>query len=105
MSVTIIAVSVCAVLMITGAVSALLLRNLTAAVVLSGAVGLLASIIYLFLGSPDVAMTEAAIGSGLTTVVFLFSLSRIRKQAETAASDVAGENPGDTEASEEVLYD
>ena len=87
MSVTFIAVAACAALMIAGAISAVLLRNLVAAVVLSGAVGLLASIIYLFLGSPDVAMTEAAIGSGLTTVVFLFTLSRIRRQAESDTQD------------------
>ncbi len=32
-------------------------------------------------GAPDVAMTEAAIGSALTTVVFLFAWSRIRAAA------------------------
>lgn len=52
-------------------------RNLLAAVLASGGVSLLASVLYLLLAAPDVAMTEAAIGSGLTTVVFLFALKRI----------------------------
>jgi uncharacterized MnhB-related membrane protein len=37
---------------------------------------------YLILAAPDVAMTEAAIGSGLTTVVFLYALSRMRGKKE-----------------------
>jgi len=32
----------------------------------------------LFLAAPDVAMTEAAIGSGLTTFLFFFVLGRVR---------------------------
>jgi uncharacterized MnhB-related membrane protein len=36
------------------------------------------SVLYLVLAAPDVAMTEAAIGSALTTVVFLYALKRIR---------------------------
>jgi uncharacterized MnhB-related membrane protein len=64
---------------VAAAVAAVFLKDLTAAVIASGAVGLIASIIYLFAAAPDVAMTEAAIGSGLTTVVFLYALNRIRK--------------------------
>jgi uncharacterized MnhB-related membrane protein len=31
------------------------------------------------LAAPDVAMTEAAIGSGLTTIIFIFTLKKIKK--------------------------
>ena len=34
---------------------------------------------FLLLGAPDVAMTEAAIGSGLTTFLFFFVLGRVRR--------------------------
>lgn len=47
------------------------------AVIASGVVSLVASIIFLLVAAPDVAMTEAAIGSWLTTVVFLFALKLI----------------------------
>lgn len=70
------------VMMITGAVLAVYMKNLTAAIIASGSVSLIASLMYLILAAPDVAMTEAAIGSGLTTVVFLYALSRMRGKKE-----------------------
>ena len=68
------------VMAVAAAISAVFLKDLVASVIASGAVGLLASIVYLFAAAPDVAMTEAAIGSGLTTVVFLYAVNRIRKR-------------------------
>ena len=70
------------VMMISGALLAVYMKNLTAAVIASGSVSLIASLMYLIMAAPDVAMTEAAIGSGLTTVVFLFALSRMRGKKE-----------------------
>lgn len=67
------------VMMLAAAVFAVITRELMAAVLASGSIGLLASVIYLVLAAPDVAMTEAAIGSGLTTVVFLLALRRIKQ--------------------------
>lgn len=53
-------------------------RSLPIAILAAGLVSLLASIQYLLLAAPDVAMTEAAIGSGLTTFLFFFVLARVR---------------------------
>ncbi|MBF0471116.1 MAG: DUF4040 domain-containing protein [Gammaproteobacteria bacterium] len=53
-------------------------RSLPIIILSSGLVSLLASVQYLLLAAPDVAMTEAAIGSGLTTFLFFFVLSRVR---------------------------
>ena len=47
--------------------------------VAAGLVSLLASVQFLILAAPDVAMTEAAIGSGLTTFLFFFVLGRVRR--------------------------
>lgn len=69
-------------MMIAGAILAVYMKNLTAAVIASGSISLIASLMYLILAAPDVAMTEAAIGSGLTTVVFLYALSRMRGKKE-----------------------
>ena len=60
------------------AVLAIQLKNMVAAIVSAGVVSLFASILYVLLASPDVAMTEASIGSGLTTVIFLYALSKIK---------------------------
>jgi energy-converting hydrogenase B subunit D len=62
------------------AILAIQLKNMVAAIVSAGVVSLFASILYVLLASPDVAMTEASIGSGLTTVIFLYALSKIDKQ-------------------------
>jgi uncharacterized MnhB-related membrane protein len=37
---------------------------------------LFAALCYLLLAAPDVAMTEASIGSGLSTLIFLYALRR-----------------------------
>lgn len=50
------------------------------AVLAAGLVSLFASVLFLLLFAPDVAMTEAAIGSGLTTFLFLFVLGRMRRE-------------------------
>lgn len=72
--------------MIAGALLAVRLKNLIAAVVAAGLVSLFASVIYVILAAPDVAMTEAAIGAGLSTVIFLFALRRTTHE-ETEEDD------------------
>ena len=63
------------------AVVAVLHKKLIIAIIASGVVSLFASIIFLLLAAPDVAMTEAAIGSGLTTIIFFYVLNKIRKES------------------------
>ncbi len=53
-------------------------RRLSIAILAAGLVSLIASVMFLLLAAPDVAMTEAAIGSGLTTFLFFFVLGRVR---------------------------
>lgn len=53
-------------------------QSLPISILAAGLVGLLATVQYLVLAAPDVAMTEAAIGSGLTTFLFFFVLGRVR---------------------------
>jgi uncharacterized MnhB-related membrane protein len=54
-------------------------RSLGTSILAAGLVSLLASVMFLLLAAPDVAMTEAAIGSGLTTFLFFFVLGRVRR--------------------------
>jgi uncharacterized MnhB-related membrane protein len=49
------------------------------AVISAGLVSLIASVIYLLFSAPDVAMTEAAIGSGLSTVIFMYVLKHVKR--------------------------
>lgn len=64
--------------MIGAALVAIKVERLSMSILAAGLVSLLASVLFLFLAAPDVAMTEAAIGSGLTTFLFFFILGRIR---------------------------
>ncbi len=54
-------------------------RSTPIVILAAGLVSLLASIQFLLLAAPDVAMTEAAIGSGLTTFLFFFVLGKVRR--------------------------
>ena len=53
-------------------------KSLPIAILSAGLVSLIASVLFLLLAAPDVAMTEAAIGSGLTTFLFFFVLGRVK---------------------------
>lgn len=79
---TLIFIGVFGFIMIVGALLSVFSKNLITAIIGSGVISLFASIIYLILAAPDVAMTEAAIGSGLTTIVFLYAFNKIRKIRE-----------------------
>lgn len=63
-------------------------RDLTKAVVLFIAFGLLVAICYARLGAPDLALAEAAIGAGVTGVLFLNTLGALSaERTERGAED------------------
>ncbi len=57
-------------------------KSMVVAIIAAGALSLFAAILYLLLAAPDVAMTEAAIGSGLSIIIFFYVLNRIRTTDE-----------------------
>jgi len=61
---------------IVSGILAVRLRSLMAAMVSAGLASLFAAVSYVLLAAPDVAMTEASIGSGLSTLTFLYALRR-----------------------------
>jgi uncharacterized MnhB-related membrane protein len=77
------------VFMVITAFAAMATKSLLVSILLSGGVSLAASVVFLLMGAPDVAMTEAAIGSGLTTVVFLYSMARSKQHDHEDSSDRA----------------
>ncbi len=64
--------------MLAAALVAISGKSLPIAILSAGLVSLVASVLFLLLAAPDVAMTEAAIGSGLTTFLFFFVLGRVK---------------------------
>ena len=67
-----------------GGLLAVRLNSMLSAVISAGLASLFASVVYVVLAAPDVAMTEASIGSGLTTMIFLYA---IRKTQNNNATD------------------
>ena len=66
------------VVMALAAIMAVYHANTATAIIAAGLVSLFASLLYVFLAAPDVAMTEASIGSGLSTIIFFYALSKVR---------------------------
>lgn len=65
------------VLTLAAALAVLLLRDLLAAVAAASAVSLGVSIMFVMLRAPDVAMTEAAVGAGLSGLILALALRRL----------------------------
>lgn len=73
--VEILMILLCAGILISG-ILAVRLDSLVGAVVSAGLASLFAAVTYVILAAPDVAMTEASIGSGLSTAIFLYAVRR-----------------------------
>lgn len=72
-------VLVCLVL-VASAIAAIFTRNLLSASILVGVVSLMVSYLFLRMAAPDVAMTEAAIGAGISTMIFLIAVRRTEEE-------------------------
>ena len=75
--ITLLTILLCAGILISGLL-AVLLDNMLSAIISAGLASLFASVVYVVLAAPDVAMTEASIGSGLTTMIFLYAIRKTR---------------------------
>lgn len=65
------------IVMLTGALAVLLLEDFLAALAAFSVVSLGLSVLFAILRAPDVAMTEAAIGAGLSSLLFALALRRL----------------------------
>jgi len=59
------------------AIATCLTRNLLVSVVIFMAYSLLMSIVWILMQSPDLAITEAAVGAGVTSILFFVTLKKI----------------------------
>ncbi|NKE35050.1 DUF4040 domain-containing protein [Natronococcus sp. JC468] len=65
-----------AVFVLLSAVATALFRDVLSAIIVFAAYSLGMAILYTYLLAPDVAMTEAAIGAGVTTILLLLTIAR-----------------------------
>lgn len=54
-------------------------KDLLGAIIIFSAYSLMMSVLWLVLKTPDVALTEAAIGAGVTTILFIAVISRTER--------------------------
>lgn len=55
------------------------IKDLLGAVILFSAYSLMMSVLWLILKTPDVAITEAAIGAGVTSILFFAVISKTKR--------------------------
>jgi uncharacterized MnhB-related membrane protein len=67
-------ISILLVLMIAAAIYAVVQKDLLYAVIATGIISLVLSILFYLLQAPDVALTEATIGVALTTIIFVITI-------------------------------
>ncbi len=75
------------VIMLAGAITVLFVSSHVSAIAATSAVSLALSVIFVILQAPDVAMTEAVVGSGLSTVILALALFRINKNQSKHQSE------------------
>ena len=76
------------------AVAASFSKNLLNSVLIFMAYSLIMSVIWMLLESPDLAITEAAVGAGITSVLFFVTLNRIHSMFKNA-NDEKKETPSE----------
>ncbi|MCL1836399.1 MAG: DUF4040 domain-containing protein [Treponema sp.] len=57
-------------------------KKIISAIVIFMSYSVIMSIVWLLLESPDLALTEAAVGAGITSVLFFLTVRRIKKMEE-----------------------
>ncbi len=68
--------------MIVCAIAVSCTKNLLSSVIIFMSYSLIASVIWLLLRSPDLAVTEAAVGAGVTSTLFFITLKNVNKLYE-----------------------
>jgi energy-converting hydrogenase B subunit D len=67
-------------LLIATALAVARAKDLLAAAVIFSSYSLIMCLLWQHRGAPDVAMTEAAVGAGITTVLFLVAIGRTTRR-------------------------
>ncbi len=69
------------------ALSVCITNNLLVSLIIFTAYSLVMSVIWLFIESPDLAITEAAVGAGITSILFFITLVKVDKMDEGETKD------------------
>ena len=86
------------------AIAASFSRNLLNSILIFMSYSLVMSIIWILLESPDLAITEAAVGAGVTSILFFVTLKKIRaiQEERQETGPESAEAPAGPEGAEET---
>lgn len=62
------------------ALSALIAKNLLVSVILLSVFSLLSALLFYLCDAPDVAITEAAVGAGISTLLYVWAIHKTEKR-------------------------
>ena len=74
------------VLLVTTAISIVVMKRLFGVVILSGVFSLLSALLFVTMDAVDVAFTEAAVGAGISTVLMLGTIALCAREAKPTSS-------------------
>jgi len=80
-------ISILLMFLVVTAIGIIVLRDLLAAVILTGLYSLIAASAFIVMDAVDVAFTEAAVGSGISTILFLGALSFTKHEQKPRGHD------------------
>ncbi len=75
------------ILLIICAISVNLTRNLLQAVIIFMSYSSIMCILWILMESPDLAITEAAVGAGVSGILFLMTLKKVRQEEEAQKTE------------------
>lgn len=90
------------VLLVVLAISVSLIKRLLPAVIIFMSYSIVTSLIWMLLQSPDLAITEAAVGAGITTVLFLAAFKRMCLFERSLSEEKAAQHKEGKESSDEA---
>ncbi len=68
--------------LIVCAIAVARIRDLLSAVIVFASYSLVMAVIWLQLGAPDIAITEAALGAGVTSLLLVATISKTRRSED-----------------------
>lgn len=71
-----------AIILIAAAIYAVVQKDLLYAVIATGVISLILSVFFFIMQAPDVALTEAAIGIALTTIIFIITIRNTSRRED-----------------------
>jgi len=74
-------------MLVVAAIAVLFIKNPVTSVVVFMSYSTIMAIVWILLGAPDLAITEAAVGAGITSVLFFVTLRKIKMIDTTLNSE------------------